>query len=102
MRYVRAEEAVVRFGGDEFVVLLRGRDAESTKLVADRLRIEALERAPVPFSLGWAMRDAGEPLLQLIDRADRSLMAVRVLKRQTDPRQQAAIPRSPHPTPPQG
>lgn len=93
MRYVRAEESVVRFGGDEFVVLLRGRDADSTKLVADRLRIEALERAPVPFSLGWAMRETGESLMQIIDRADRSLMAVRVIRRQTDPRQQAAIRR---------
>ena len=59
MRYVRAEEAVVRIGGDEFVILLHGRDADSTKLVADRLRIEALERAPVPFSLGWAIAGAG-------------------------------------------
>ncbi len=91
MRYVRAEEVVVRFGGDEFVVVLRDRDAEATKLVADRLRIEALERAPVPFSLGWAARESGESLMQLIDRADRSLMAVRVIKRQTDPRQQTAI-----------
>jgi diguanylate cyclase (GGDEF)-like protein/PAS domain S-box-containing protein len=97
MRYVRAEQAVVRFGGDEFVVLLRGRDADSTKLVADRLRIEALERAPVPFSLGWATREAGEPLMQIIDRADRGMMAVRVIRRQTDPRQQAAIPRLPQP-----
>jgi diguanylate cyclase (GGDEF)-like protein len=92
MRYVRAEEAVVRLGGDEFVVLLRGRDAESTKLVADRLRIEALERAPVPFSLGWATRESGESLMHILDRADQSLMAVRVIKRQTDPRQQMAIP----------
>ena len=93
MRYVRAEESVVRIGGDEFVVLLRGRDADSTKLVADRLRIEALERAPVPFSLGWAIREQGESVMQIVDRADRSLMAVRVIRRQTDPRQQAAIRR---------
>jgi diguanylate cyclase (GGDEF)-like protein/PAS domain S-box-containing protein len=95
MRYVRAEEAVVRIGGDEFVILLHGRDAESTKAIADRLRIEALERAPVPFSLGWATREPGESLMQIIDRADRSLMAVRVIKRQTDPRQQSAIRREP-------
>jgi diguanylate cyclase (GGDEF)-like protein/PAS domain S-box-containing protein len=95
MRYVRAEEVVVRFGGDEFVVVLRDRDADATKLVADRLRIEALERAPVPFSLGWAARERGESLMQLIDRADRSLMAVRVIKRQTDPRQQRAIAQRP-------
>jgi diguanylate cyclase (GGDEF)-like protein/PAS domain S-box-containing protein len=95
MRYVRAEEAVVRIGGDEFVILLHDRDAEATKLVADRLRIEALERAPVPFSLGWATRENGESLMQVIDKADQSLMAVRVIKRQTDPRQQAAILRKP-------
>jgi diguanylate cyclase (GGDEF)-like protein/PAS domain S-box-containing protein len=95
MRYVRAEEGVVRIGGDEFVILLHGRDADSTKLVADRLRIEALERAPVPFSLGWATREPGESLMQIIDRADRGLMAVRVIKRQTDPRQQSAIRREP-------
>ena len=84
---------MARIGGDEFVVLLRGRDADSTKLVADRLRIEALERAPVPFSLGWAVREPGESLMQIVDRADRSLMAVRVIRRQTDPRQRAAIRR---------
>jgi diguanylate cyclase (GGDEF)-like protein/PAS domain S-box-containing protein len=88
MRYGRAEEAVLRVGGDEFVVILRDADDEQTKRVADRLRIEALEHAPVPFSLGYASRTPGEPLPHLLDRADQGLLAVRVLRRRTDPRQQ--------------
>jgi diguanylate cyclase (GGDEF)-like protein len=91
MRYVRAGEAIVRIGGDEFVVLLLGVSAAETKLVADRLRVEALERAPVPFSLGWAAREPGETLHRVLDRADQGMMAVRVIKRQTDPRQHPAI-----------
>jgi diguanylate cyclase (GGDEF)-like protein len=87
MRSVRVEEAVIRIGGDEFVVILHDTDAAETKLVADRLRVEALDRAPVPFSLGWASREPGEPLQRLLDRADQGMMQVRVVKRQTDPRQ---------------
>jgi len=86
MRHVRVEEAVVRIGGDEFLVLLTGADVAGTSLVADRLRAEALQTAPVPFSLGFAAREPGESLQRLVDRADRGLMAVRVEKRQTDPR----------------
>jgi diguanylate cyclase (GGDEF)-like protein/PAS domain S-box-containing protein len=87
MRHVRSEEAVLRVGGDEFVVLLEGADAEQTKTVVDRLRSEALERAPVAFSLGYASREHGETVQQLLDRADRGLMAVRLVKRTTDSRQ---------------
>jgi len=87
MRYTRAEEAVVRLGGDEFVVILHAADAIETKLVADRFRAEALEHAPVPFSLGWSAREPGETVQRMLDRADRGMMAVRVAKRQTDPRQ---------------
>jgi diguanylate cyclase (GGDEF)-like protein len=89
MRYVRSEETVIRVGGDEFIVMLRDADDEQTRRVADRLRIEALEHAPVPFSLGYASRRPGEPLPHVMDRADRGLLAVRVLRRSTDPRQQA-------------
>jgi diguanylate cyclase (GGDEF)-like protein len=88
MRYVRTEEAVLRVGGDEFVVLLSDASAEQTQLVADRLRAEALDGAPVPFSLGWAAREPGESLQSILDRADLGLIAVRVIKRKTDPRQQ--------------
>lgn len=87
MRYTRAEEAVVRLGGDEFVVILHGADAADTKLVADRFRAEALEHAPVPFSLGWSSRESGESVQRMLDRADRGMMAVRVTKRLSDPRQ---------------
>jgi diguanylate cyclase (GGDEF)-like protein/PAS domain S-box-containing protein len=87
MRYTRSEEAVIRLGGDEFVVILHNADVAETKLVADRLRTEALEYAPVPFSLGWSAREPGESVQRMLDRADRSMMAVRVTKRQTDPRQ---------------
>jgi diguanylate cyclase (GGDEF)-like protein/PAS domain S-box-containing protein len=81
MRHVRAEEAVVRVGGDEFVIMLIGADIGRTKRVAERLRSSALRSAPVPFSLGWAAREAGEPLVRLLDRADRGLLNVRVEQR---------------------
>jgi diguanylate cyclase (GGDEF)-like protein/PAS domain S-box-containing protein len=87
MRSVRVEESVIRIGGDEFVVVLEDADATEASTVADRLRAEALDRAPVPFSLGWACREPGEPLQKMLDRADKGMMQVRVVKRQTDPRQ---------------
>lgn len=81
MRHVRAEEAVVRVGGDEFVIILIGADAGRARRVAERLKNSALKSAPVPFSLGWAAREAGEPLVRLLDRADRGLLNVRVEQR---------------------
>ena len=81
MRHVRAEEAVVRVGGDEFVIILIGADVGRTRRVAERLRNSALKSAPVSFSLGWAAREAGEPLVKLLDRADCGLLNVRVDQR---------------------
>jgi len=90
-RYVRADESVVRIGGDEFVVLLADSDEQHTRHIAERLRVEALDRAPVPFSLGYASRHPGETVQRLLDRADQALMAVRVMRRRTDPRAHRVI-----------
>ena len=81
MRQVRAEEPVVRVGGDEFVVILRGAQEGQVRMVAERMQQVALRTAPVPFSLGWAVREPRESLMSTMNRADQNLLAVRVIER---------------------
>jgi diguanylate cyclase (GGDEF)-like protein/PAS domain S-box-containing protein len=81
MRHVRAEEPVVRMGGDEFLIALFGADAEAAGLVAHRLEQAGEERGPVSFSLGWAVREKEETLEETVNRADRELIKVRVKSR---------------------
>jgi diguanylate cyclase (GGDEF)-like protein len=81
MRQVRAEEAVVRVGGDEFLIVLEGAEEAHVEMVARRLQLAALRTAPVPFSLGWATRRGEENFQQTVHRADQNLMAVRVIER---------------------
>lgn len=81
MRQVRAEEAVVRLGGDEFLVVLAGADDARTESVARRLQLAALRTAPAPFSLGWAARIPGEPFEHTVNRAGQRLLGVQVIER---------------------
>jgi diguanylate cyclase (GGDEF)-like protein/PAS domain S-box-containing protein len=81
MRHVRAEESVVRVGGDEFLVVLCDSDEEQTNYVAARLRTAAPTSAPVPFSMGWAARRDDESFEDTMIRADQRLLEVRVDER---------------------
>jgi diguanylate cyclase (GGDEF)-like protein/PAS domain S-box-containing protein len=85
MRQVRSEEAVIRVGGDEFVILLQESAGIHTDSVAKRLQVAALRTAPVPFSLGWSIRDGSESLEKMLGRADANLLEVRVIERAPRP-----------------
>jgi diguanylate cyclase (GGDEF)-like protein/PAS domain S-box-containing protein len=83
---VRAEDAVIRIGGDEFLLLLIGATPEATAEVAHRLRKTGPGAVPVSVSVGWAIRRPGESLEDTIRRADRQLIQIRVKERQPQSR----------------
>ena len=65
---VRRDDTVVRWGGDEFVLVLRGAGAAAAR-VLERLRRESR----VPFSAGVAVYETGDPLHTLA-AADEALL----------------------------
>ena len=81
MRNVRAEEPVIRMGGDEFLIILLDTELSDTNTIAHRLEKAAEERGPVSFSLGWAARQGTETLEETVNRADRDLIHIRVVRR---------------------
>lgn len=79
---IRADEPLLaRYGGEEFVLLLAGASLEEACACTERLRQAlAADRhydwpggRPLTFSAGVAQSEAGEPLDQLLKRADRAL-----------------------------
>jgi diguanylate cyclase (GGDEF)-like protein/PAS domain S-box-containing protein len=85
LQNARAEDAVVRMGGDEFLLLLFGASARFVAEVGQRLRTAALEQGLPAFSIGWASRHGGESLELTIDHADRELLQIRLFERDDGP-----------------
>ncbi len=81
---VRRDDAVVRTGGDEFVLLLAGRQAREVAAVARRLVRLGRGGPPVPISAGWAVQTSGERLEETMRRADGDLLDRRARRRQTE------------------
>jgi len=77
--HLRAEDALGRFGGEEFLVLLPDTDAEAAQSFAERMRAEvAASPTPVPItvSIGIATWE-GEAPEELLHRADEALYAAK-------------------------
>jgi diguanylate cyclase (GGDEF)-like protein/PAS domain S-box-containing protein len=81
----RAEDAVVRMGGDEFLLVLFGASARFVAEVGRRLRTTAGEQGIPSFSVGWATRHGSESLELTIDHADRELLQIRLFERRSRP-----------------
>lgn len=72
-----AGDEVVRLGGDEFAIVLPQATADAVSELADRLAAASRDGMPAVFSLGWAIREAGEPLESTLRRADKMLLRSR-------------------------
>ena len=71
--HVRSGDAVIRLGGDEFMLLLRDAGEKAAQGVVDRLE-QGRASAPVGFTLGWSMFGRnGLSLEQGLAVADRQL-----------------------------
>lgn len=66
---VRGDDAVVRMGGDEFLVLLARADEALLERLLTRLQQDAAQAA-CGFSVGGQLREGGETLADTLTRAD--------------------------------
>jgi diguanylate cyclase (GGDEF)-like protein len=83
---VRGEDRVVRYGGEEFLVLLPCSEAAVARRVAERIRSGIAEQVgtalgPVTVSIGLASFHEGELLEAAIARADAALYAAKAAGR---------------------
>ena len=76
-RVSRGEDLLARIGGDEFVAVLPGADAEAAAVLRDRLR----KASPAPWSAGIAIAEPGEDIYACVARADLELYAEKSAKR---------------------
>ena len=75
---LRECDALCRWGGEEFVILLPGTDLDGAHVLAESLRenVAALAAAPLPaltVSIGVAQSVPGEPIARLFQRVDEAL-----------------------------
>ncbi len=80
-RNVRVANDAIRFGGDEFVVILESTEAEEAFLVAERIRscANALEfsggETVFHITLSIGLIEGTAPLAELLEKADRAMYA---------------------------
>lgn len=77
----RRNEPVYRYGGEEFIILLHAASDKEASIIAERLRESVAEteirtgehRIHIAFSAGLTRIHAGEPLHEVLERADSAL-----------------------------
>jgi len=80
IRNKRADDILVRIGGDEFALFLEVVSPENLDLIANRLIENAPNQAPIAFSIGHAYRRPRETLEQVLARADAAMYAAKGMR----------------------
>lgn len=70
---VRETSLVVRYGGEEFLILLADTERNAALAVAERIRLKIQDNTGVTVSLGVSWTSAARPLADLIGEADAAL-----------------------------
>jgi diguanylate cyclase (GGDEF)-like protein len=83
-RRLRAYDLILRWGGDEFVVVLSHTGSESAHRILDEVRNDFEARSGCQFRIGVAEIAAGEDAESLIARADRDYYLRRRRERDGD------------------
>jgi diguanylate cyclase (GGDEF)-like protein len=87
----RAEDRLVRYGGDEFLLIIDVRSEVELEAVAERMARLGDDESPAAFSLGVAFRRSRESLSDVISRTDAHMYQAKT-----------GVPRSKEPRGPQG
>ena len=72
LKQLRPTDMLVRYGGEEFTLVLPGVDADHAKQMVDRLRPTVPDRQT--FSAGIATWDGAEGATEVLQRADQALL----------------------------
>ncbi|TAN01412.1 MAG: PAS domain S-box protein, partial [Rhodanobacteraceae bacterium] len=81
VNHAGSDAEVVRLGGDEFAVVMPQANPNVVHELAERLAVASHDGMPAVFSIGWAVREAGEPLESTLRRADKMLLRNRARER---------------------
>lgn len=79
---LRAGDSLYRWGGEEFVIILRDTDAATVAVIAERLRTLTEQHAfgvkrPMTISIGLATYEAGETHENFFKRADSAMLCAK-------------------------
>lgn len=88
---VRGADAVVRYGGDEFLMILADANAQGGQVVVNRVagllsewnHAGHLKDFELTFSIGLAEWSEGKTLDEMLDRADQSMYSTKALRKGT-------------------